>query len=128
MAIQIVYDGECPFCSRYVAMVRLRAALGDVELVNAREDHPAVRQLREAGFDLNAGMALIDGPKIYFGAECIHRLALMSTRSTLFNRLNAFVFRSATLSRWLYPVMRTGRNATLVLLGRRRISAPQPEV
>ena len=33
----IVYDGDCPFCSRYVKLVRLREALGSVDLVNARD-------------------------------------------------------------------------------------------
>ncbi|MFT5932039.1 MAG: putative DCC family thiol-disulfide oxidoreductase YuxK, partial [Hyphomonas sp.] len=38
----IVYDGDCPFCSEYVKLLRLRDAIGPVSLVNAREDHPAV--------------------------------------------------------------------------------------
>ncbi|MEO1324998.1 MAG: DCC1-like thiol-disulfide oxidoreductase family protein [Pseudomonadota bacterium] len=116
--MKIVYDGECPFCARYIAMVRLREAVSDVELVNARCDHPAVDTVRNAGYDLNEGMVLIDGDRIYFGADCIHRLALLSTRSTLFNRANAWIFSSPRLSRLLYPVLRTGRNLTLRMLGR----------
>ena len=116
--MKIVYDGECPFCSRYVTMVRLREAVNEVELVNARSDHPAVAKVRDAGFDLNNGMALIEGERIYYGADCIHRMALMSTRSGLFNRANALIFSSPMLSRLLYPIMRAGRNATLRLLGR----------
>lgn len=116
--MQIVYDGDCPFCSRYVAMVRLREAAGPVELINAREAHPAVDRVRAAGYDLNQGMALVDGDEIHFGDACIHRIALMSTPSGLFNRVNAAVFRSPALSRMLYPVLRLGRNATLRMLGR----------
>jgi len=119
----IVYDGECPFCSRYVAMLRLKAAFGAVELVDARSDHPAVRRLVEAGIDLDEGMALIQGDRIYHGDDCIHRLALMSTPSTLFNKLNVAIFRSPTASRVLYPFLRAGRNAALALLGRKKISA-----
>ncbi|MAM61595.1 DCC1-like thiol-disulfide oxidoreductase family protein [Maritimibacter sp. UBA3975] len=120
--MQIVYDGECPFCSRYVAMLRLREAAGPVELVNAREDHPAVTRVMAAGFDLDKGMALIDGDTIHYGDDCIHRLALMSTNSTLFNRLNARIFRSPRVAKLLYPVLKTGRNVTLALMGRRKIS------
>lgn len=116
--MQIVYDGECPFCSRYVAMVRLRDAVGAVELVNAREAHPAVDRVRAAGFDLNDGMALIDGEDIHFGDEVVHRLALMSTSSGLFNAINARVFRSRRASALLYPIMKAGRRATLRLMGR----------
>ncbi len=119
----IVYDGECPFCSRYVALLRLKAAFGDVQLVDARSDHPAVGRLVEAGIDLDEGMALIQGDRIYHGDDCIHRLALMSTPSTLFNRLNVAIFSSPTASRILYPFLRAGRNTALALLGRKKIAA-----
>ena len=59
----IVYDGDCPFCSRYVQMVRLREAVGPVRLVNAREGGPLVEEARRAGFDLDAGMVLKMGGK-----------------------------------------------------------------
>ncbi|MBR9865397.1 MAG: DUF393 domain-containing protein [Rhodobacteraceae bacterium] len=119
--LKIVYDGDCPFCARYVRFIRLKDTVGDVDLVDARSDDPAVGQVRATGVNLNDGMALIDGDRIYFGDECIHRLALMSTPSGLFNRINAAVFRSPTLSRLLYPVLKTGRAITLRLLGRRPI-------
>ena len=117
----IVYDGECPFCSSYVRFLNLRKALGAVELVDARSGHPVVRRLIEAGYDLDEGMALVDGDSIHHGEACINRLALMSTSSGWFNRLNALIFRSRTASRALYPLMRAGRNCVLALMGRRRI-------
>ncbi|WP_245667680.1 thiol-disulfide oxidoreductase DCC family protein [Neptunicoccus sediminis] len=116
--LKIVYDGDCPFCARYVRFIRLKDTVGEVDLVDARSEDPAVERVRASGVDLNDGMALIDGDRIYFGDECIHRLALMSTPSGVFNRLNAAVFRSPTLSRLLYPVLKTGRAITLRLLGR----------
>jgi predicted DCC family thiol-disulfide oxidoreductase YuxK len=119
----IVYDGECPFCTRYVAMLRLKAAFGNVRLVDARSGDPAVQRIFDAGLDLDEGMALIQGEHIYHGDDCIHRLALMSTPSTLFNKLNGAIFRSPTASRLLYPILRCGRNTALLLLGRRKISA-----
>lgn len=118
----IVYDGECPFCSRYVAMIRLKAALGQVRLLDARQGGPVVEALRADGFDLDEGMALILDGRVYHGADCVNRLALLSTGSGLFNSFNAAVFRSPTLSRLLYPPMRAGRNAVLRLLGRKRLA------
>lgn len=119
----IVYDGECPFCTRYVAMLRLKAAFGNVRLVDARSGDPVVQRILDAGLDLDEGMALIQGEHVYHGDDCIHRLALMSTPSTLFNKLNGAIFKSPTASRILYPVLRCGRNTALMLLGRRKISA-----
>ena len=117
----LVYDGDCPFCSRYVALLRLRESFGPVRLVDGRSDDPVVRQLHDRGYDLNEGMALVDGDAIYHGDECMHRLALMTTPSGVFNRFNAAVFRSRSASALLYPVLRGGRNLTLRLLGRRKI-------
>ncbi len=116
----LFYDGDCPFCSRYVRLLKLREALGGLALVDARQGGPEVARIA-AEWDLDEGMALVIGGRVYHGADCIHRLALMSTGSGLFNRLNAAVFRSATLSRLLYPVLRAGRNATLRLLGRPKL-------
>jgi predicted DCC family thiol-disulfide oxidoreductase YuxK len=127
----IVYDGQCPFCSRYVQLVRLRETLGQVQLVDARKGGPMVDEARAAGLDLDEGMVLkLDG-RLYHGADCINMLALLSTPSSRFNRINAALFRSRTASRLMYPMLRTGRNAVLRLLGRTRISPrtrdPRPD-
>lgn len=119
----LIYDGDCPFCSRYVRLVRLRDSLGGLALVNARDGGPIVEEVRAAGLDLDEGMVLRMDGRLYHGDACIHRLALMSSPSGGFNRLNRLIFSSPTASRLLYPVLRTGRNAALRLLGRRRMGA-----
>jgi predicted DCC family thiol-disulfide oxidoreductase YuxK len=122
-AITIVYDGECPFCASYVKLLRLRDAAGPVRLVDARTDDPAIQRVHDAGFDLDQGMAMVDGETIWHGDDCINRIALMSTPSGVFNRINAAVFRSPRASKALYPVLRGGRNLALRLMGRKKISA-----
>jgi predicted DCC family thiol-disulfide oxidoreductase YuxK len=119
----LVYDGDCPFCSRYVQYLRLRQAAGQVRLVNAREGGPLVDELMRAGLDLDEGMVLKLGGRYYHGADCIHALALLSSGSGLFNRINARVFRSPHLARVLYPVLRAGRNTVLRLLGRTKLAS-----
>lgn len=121
--IYVIYDGDCPFCSAYVKMVRLREAAGKVELLNAREPHPIVDEVVAAGFNLDEGMALKIGDEILHGDAVIHRLALMTGPSSIFNRLNWWIFRSPTRSRLLYPWMRGGRNLALRLLGRRKLAS-----
>jgi predicted DCC family thiol-disulfide oxidoreductase YuxK len=118
----IVYDGQCPFCSRYVKLLRLSAAVGKVELVDARHPHPIVLMLQSKHVDLDDGMALVQGTEISHGDDCIHKLALMTTPLNLFNSINARLFRSPRIARLLYPPLRGARNATLWVLGRHKIS------
>lgn len=119
--LQIVYDGECPFCSAYVKLLRLREAIGPVELIDARGRHPILQEIRQAGLDLDDGMVVKTGGRLYHGGDCLHVLAMLSTRAGLFNRLVGAIFRSPRLSRALYPSLRAGRNAALRLLGRKPI-------
>jgi predicted DCC family thiol-disulfide oxidoreductase YuxK len=118
----LVYDGQCPFCSRYARMVRLRQAVGRLRLVDAREGGAVVDEVTRAGLDIDAGMVLKIGDRLYHGADCIHAIALLSTPAGPLNRLNAAMFRSRLVSRLLYPVLRAGRNAVLSLRGTSRIN------
>lgn len=119
----LVYDGECPVCSTYVRYMRIKESVGNLTLVNAREGGKWVEEVRDAGYDLDEGMVLLYGGRIYHGADCINMLALLSSRSGMFNKVNAAIFRQPTLSRVLYPVLRTGRNLLLRLLGRKKLKA-----
>jgi predicted DCC family thiol-disulfide oxidoreductase YuxK len=116
--IWIVYDGLCPFCSRYVLMYRIRQLIEKVYLIDARSDDPLVRELSEKGFDLNEGMAVKWNGRFYYGADCLHVLALLGSEGSVFNRLNRWVFSRQRLARVLYPVLVSCRKLTLRILGR----------
>jgi predicted DCC family thiol-disulfide oxidoreductase YuxK len=118
----LVYDGECPFCSAFVKRLRIEAALGRLELVNARDGGAIVDDVCARGLDLDAGMVLVVAGRYYHGDECLHRLALMSTRYGWFNRLNGWLFSHRALARLSYPLMRAGRNLALRLLRRAPLS------
>ncbi len=118
----IIYDGECPVCTRYVRMARLREAAGEVTLVNARErDHPRVAEVRARGLDLNEGMVVLLDGQMHYGSDAMVVLSALSTRSGLFNRMMRVAFASPRRARWLYPVLVRGRLLLLRLLGRRPI-------
>lgn len=123
----LLYDGECPFCSRYVTLVRLRESIGPIKLADARENPALVAEVTRLGYDVDEGMILkLDG-RYYHGADCINMLALLTTPSGVFNRINRAIFRSSAASTLLYPVLRVGRNATLRLLGRRKLGTSPAE-
>jgi predicted DCC family thiol-disulfide oxidoreductase YuxK len=117
----LVYDGGCPVCSQYVRYVRIRESAGTLLLVNARDGGHWVEQVVRAGLNLDEGMVLFYGGRAYHGVDCLHVLALLSTGSGVFNRLNAIAFRQPAIARFSYPVMRAGRNLLLRLLRRPKL-------
>ena len=118
----LVYDGECPVCSSYVRMLRIRASLGELELVNARDDSDIVTEITAQGIDLDNGMALKIDDQLYVNSETIHALALISSRSGVFNQLNYWIFKSKWRSRLLYPLLRFGRRCLLRSLGKQDLN------
>lgn len=104
--LSIVYDGQCPFCSRYVQLVRLRERFS-VSLIDARAERE-----RAAGYglDLNEGMIVdLDGA-VYHGAAAV---ALLSRLARAPGPLSL-----PGVAKVAYPVMRFVRNLTLRVLGR----------
>jgi len=120
--IQLVYDGECPACNNYCQVVRIRETVGELKMVNAREDSEIMREITDQGLDIDEGMVLKMGGKLYFGADAVHALALISSRSGIFNRLNFWIFKSPRVSRLLYPLLAGGRGLLLKLMRRSRIN------
>jgi predicted DCC family thiol-disulfide oxidoreductase YuxK len=114
----IVYDGDCPFCSSYVRLYRLREVTGRVHLINARSDHPILVEIAALGLDLDQGMTVKSAGHFYHGADALHFLAILGAGDGLFNRLNRTLFRHPRLAQFLYPWMVRGRSLTLRLLGR----------
>lgn len=55
---------------------------------------------------------------MYCGADVIHALAIMGTRSGMFNRVTYRCFKSRTVSKFVYPMLRAGRNLLLKMLSR----------
>ena len=116
----LIYDEDCFFCSNYVRLLNLRATLGEVTLINAR-DREKVLGLGFTPSALNEGIILLLGGKTYIGAEAIHHLALLSTSSGIFNNINRTIFKSHALSVLLYPLLKLGRRIYLCLAGKRLI-------
>ena len=114
----LLYDGECPFCSRYVALVAIRKLSPSFRLIDARQAPELVRELAAKGYDIDAGMVLSWKGSLYHGAEAMHVLGLVADSAGVFGVLNRAIFSSRRASRLLYPLLRGGRDLSLRLLGR----------
>jgi predicted DCC family thiol-disulfide oxidoreductase YuxK len=114
--IVLVYDGDCPICSAYCKALAIRRLDSRFQIVNARQYHPILEDIKKRGLDLEEGFVLKIENEYFHGADAINRLALITTRVGLFNRLNYLIFKSAYLSKILYPLLRIGRSILLYLL------------
>jgi predicted DCC family thiol-disulfide oxidoreductase YuxK len=121
-SLSVIYDGDCPFCSNYVGHLRLREVAKNIRYLNARDGGEEVSEAVRKGFDLDDGMLVTIDGTYYYGSEAMRVLADLSSPSGLLNRLSARLLKSPTLSRLIYPVLRFGRNITLLILGRGKIA------
>jgi predicted DCC family thiol-disulfide oxidoreductase YuxK len=119
--IILVYDRECPFCHNYSQLVTIRKSVGTLVMINARDNVPLVQDIKKLGFDLNQGMVVKISEQYYHGADALNILALLSSRSGFFNKLNFWLFKSKLASSLLYPILRGGRNLVLIILGKKKI-------
>jgi hypothetical protein len=62
------------------------------------------------------------GEQLYYGADAIHMLALIGSRSGIFNRFNHWMFKSKTISNIIYPLLKLCRNLLLKILRKTKIN------
>jgi predicted DCC family thiol-disulfide oxidoreductase YuxK len=120
--IWIVYDGQCPFCTRYMLLYRIGEQVEKVHMIDARSDHPIVAEIRGRGLKLDNGMAVKWHGVVYHGPAAMQVLATLGSEDTAFNSVNRILFSRPRLARFLYPMLVAGRRLTLRLLGRPPIS------
>ncbi len=121
MALSIYYDGECPFCQRYISLLRLKETAGPVTLYDLREHSEEKDRLIEKGYDLDLGMVIDMDGRLIGGSDAVNHLAMLSTPSTLFNKINKWIMSTGFLATLLYPFLRAGRWLTLFVMGRKQI-------
>lgn len=120
--ILLIYDRECPACNFYCQIIQIRNTVGELKIIDARETSDIMDEITIQGLDIDQGMVLKMGSELYYGSDAIHALALISSRSGLFNRLNYWMFKSTTLSKVIYPLLRFCRNLLLKVLGKSKIN------
>lgn len=120
--LDIYYDGDCPFCRNYVAFTNLRKSFnGNVSLHNVRDIPSKVKEFSEKGYNLNDGMIAELNGDIYYGADAVHLMTLLSNNKGVLKRINKALFQYKGTARILYPILRLGRAITLKVLGKRKI-------
>ncbi len=115
--VWLVYDGECPMCSNYAQLLRLRQSVDEFVLVDARQGGPIVEEVRRLPHNLNDAMVVKIGEQYYVGHEALRVLALLAEGRGAFNKLNRLAFSSSLIARLAYPLMQAVRRVLLKLKG-----------
>lgn len=118
----VLYDGACPICASYMALLELRRVHPDIKILDARKQPQVVGRLRALGFDVNDSLIVKIGPTIYAGADATRVLSDLSSDQVWVRRLGVWAIGGAPWSRALYPYLRGTRNLLLRGLGRPMIS------
>lgn len=122
MELKIFYDGDCPFCQKYVKLLRLKSSVTTLEIVDLRKATDSKALFTELGYDLDNGMvAQLDGVA-HYGADAINTIAMLSTPSTWFNSVNAILLRNRYSANFFYPIFRMMRWLTLLMLGKKTLA------
>jgi predicted DCC family thiol-disulfide oxidoreductase YuxK len=119
--VWLVYDGECPVCKTYCKYIRIREAVGNLQLIDARQPSALMDEITQLGLDIDQGMVLKFKDTIYYGPDAINMLTLLSTPSGILNRINYYVFSTKLGSNIFYPIGKAFRTLILKLLGIRYI-------
>ena len=120
--VEVVYDRECPVCNFHARNLELDDRTNELHLVNARNDSALMREVSAAGLDIDEGMVVKTGDKLYFGSDAMHKLAALNTGRGFSNSVLRLLFRNERLAAALYPLLASLRRLLLRLLGRSKIN------
>ena len=120
--ILLVYDKQCPACDFYCRRIDVDDSAGRIVRVDARDQTAIMAEISELELDIDEGMVLKVGDRLYYGAEAINQLARLSSNKGFFNRFATAIFRSPSVARAFYPILKACRNLLLKILRRRRIN------
>jgi len=113
----LIYDGECPVCRSYSTYVQLRQRMG-IRLLDARQSPELVSELKQRGYDLNQGMALIWESRVYLGKKALLMLNSLTFAKGVFDLPFRFLLRIPGAAAIIYPVCKFIRWILLRLLGK----------
>lgn len=114
----VLYDGECPVCSNFVAWTNLRLVRPDIKLIDARTAPELVSAYRAEGVEINDNMVIRLGEMTMHGADAFGALARIGQPNSVALRGLMRWLSKPNVSRPLYPLMAAGRRTLLFLLRR----------
>ena len=113
--VEVIYDGQCPFCSKYVELIELKKYY-DLKLIDARENRKIVNRIqKKIKKNINDGMFVLINNQIYFGASAMNVLEKKNFSQKKLSKIINLIFSKKILSSILYPFLAKLRKLYLLL-------------
>lgn len=109
----LVFDGGCPFCRHFAELSELKSGIPGLRIRDGRGDGALRQALARKGFHLRDGAMVIEGERIWHGAEAIAWLCERMTPSAALLRVLAPLMGDGERARRLYPLLLLGRRWAL---------------
>ena len=116
-APMLVFDGGCPFCRHFAELSELRGGIPGLRIRDGRADAPLRQALAKQGFHLRDGAMVIDGERVWHGAEAIHWLCARMTPSAALLQALVPLMANGERARGVYPLLLLARRLALGLRG-----------
>ena len=120
--VTIVYDGECPFCSDFVSLNRLKEHGYTVKIINARDTKNSVVIDLRKNFDIDKGMIVIHGEKVLYGSSAARFISSFNSYGILRASLYRLMLANQKIANILYPVLVFLRKLYFRLVGKKFIN------
>lgn len=118
--VVLVYDGECPLCRAGAGNFCVNeAAEGKLLRINKRapEQHPVLDEIKRQQLNLDRGMVLQYGGRLYQGAEALHVMSRIGSGRSWAARASKILFRFRWMAYASYPFLRGARNLLVKIKG-----------
>jgi predicted DCC family thiol-disulfide oxidoreductase YuxK len=115
--MNIYYDGECPFCTRYVFMLKLREVVGQVNLISLRSQDTRALKILSSGINVNKGFVIEYEGRLYFGGDAFYLINSLVTRDDGFGKIKKIIFSSKKISSFIYKILTYLRYILLFIIG-----------
>jgi predicted DCC family thiol-disulfide oxidoreductase YuxK len=113
----LVFDGGCPFCRHFAELSELRGGIPGLQIRDGRMDAALRQELARRSFHLRDGAMVIEGARVWHGAEAIHWLCARMTPSAALLQALAPLMADGGRARRVYPLLLLARRLALGLRG-----------
>ena len=113
-----IYDGECPFCNHFAALIELKSKINNIRILDGRENTDLIKNLLDKGFDIDKGAVLLKDNEILHGVDAINTICKqVENPSDSLLKLLTKIFKSKKRTTLIFPLLLRARRFALISKG-----------